>query len=95
MIKVLYERHCKANKETEYLGSLILLRRAAIEQGGYYSGETLRSTDDPSEWLIIGTWSTKEAWQTWHNSAARREITDKIESLLTEPVKVSAFESIY
>ena len=95
MIKVLHERHCQANKEAEYQELLKQLRYAAMKQRGHATGETLHSVDDPSVSLVIGTWSTKEAWQTWHNSAARREITDKIESLLTEPVKVSAFESIY
>ena len=95
MIKVFFERHCQANKEAEYLESLRQLRAVAMKQRGYYSGETLRSTDDPSEWLIIGTWSTKEAWQTWQNSPERREIHGKMASSLTEPDKVSVFESLY
>jgi heme-degrading monooxygenase HmoA len=95
MIKVLLERHCQENKAAEFHNLLGNLRSAAMGQPGYYSGETLCSSDDPSKYLIISTWSTKEAWQTWQNTPLRREITNEIEPLLTEPTKVSIFQSLY
>jgi len=94
MIKVVIERHCLPNKETELVKLLVELRSRAIRQRGYHSGETLRSVDDPSLWLVIGTWLDIDLWKTWENSPKRREIINKIAPLLTETEKVSVFSFV-
>ena len=95
MVKVFLERHCQADKEKEFNQALKELRTAGMRQAGYYSGETLRSMDDPSVWLVISTWSNKETWERWQSSPERQEIDGRMEPLLTEPVKVSLFEHAY
>ncbi|MBW2168941.1 MAG: antibiotic biosynthesis monooxygenase, partial [Deltaproteobacteria bacterium] len=49
---------------------------------GYISGETLRSIDNPEEYLVIGTWQSVDVWKAWQSSEERAEIQDKIDSLL-------------
>ncbi len=52
---------------------------------GYISGETLQALDDPSSFLIISTWNSREDWNAWVNSKERKEIYTKIGHLLRTP----------
>jgi heme-degrading monooxygenase HmoA len=70
------------------------LRISAMRQPGYISGETLRgntlrTVDDPSLWLVISTWVDAESWQKWQMVPERREIESKIEALLVAPEEVT------
>ena len=93
MVKVMIERHCRADKEVEFKGLLAQIRSKALPQLGYYSGETLRGVDDSSRWLVISSWSTVEMWKTWQNSPERQELISKMEPLLAAPEKITLFES--
>ena len=67
------------------------IRTEAIRQRGYISGETLRSVDDPSLWLIIATWVDADLWKAWETTPERRQIASKIEPLLVVPEKMSVY----
>jgi heme-degrading monooxygenase HmoA len=49
---------------------------------GYISGETLRSLDDPHEYLVISTWNSLIDWKKWEADKERQEIQSRIDSLL-------------
>jgi len=95
MVKIIIERRCKPNKDTELESLLVELRTKAIHQRGYVSGETLRSADDPSLWLVISTWLDVNLWKAWEASPERQETISKIELLLTIPEKVSIFSFVW
>jgi heme-degrading monooxygenase HmoA len=61
---------------------LIELRSLATAQTGYISGETLRNLDDPEDYLVISTWQSVDNWKAWAANSQRREIQDKIDTLL-------------
>lgn len=94
MVRVIIERRCRPDKEAEIENLLIELRTEAMQQRGFISGETLKSVDDPVFWLVVSTWADDEAWKAWENSPVRQRITDKMESLMFEPEKVSVFSFI-
>ena len=58
------------------------LRRNALEQEGYISGETIRNIDDPEIYIVISTWKTLKDWKRWSESPLRKEIQGKIDDLL-------------
>ena len=58
------------------------LRRKAIEQEGYISGETIRSLKDPEIYIVISSWQTPEDWTRWTESSERKKIQEKIDDLL-------------
>ena len=58
------------------------LRRKALEQDGYISGETLRNLNDPEIYIVISSWKTLEDWKRWSESSERKEIQGKIDNLL-------------
>jgi heme-degrading monooxygenase HmoA len=91
MVRVIIERRCQPNKELELETLLVELRSKVVRLRGYVSGETLRSVDDPSLWLVISTWLDAELWKAWENSPERKEVITKIERLLVAPAKTSVF----
>jgi len=91
MVRVIIERRCQPDKEVELEKLLVELRSKGVQQRGYVSGETLRSVDDPSLWLVISTWLDAELWKAWESHPERQEVVTKIERLLVAPAKASVF----
>ena len=94
MVRVIIERHCRPGKEAELESLLVELRTKSVRQRGYVSGETLRSIDDPSLWLVISTWVDTDLWKVWETMPERQEFERKIEPLLIAPAKVSIFSFV-
>lgn len=92
MIRVVIERWLAEGGDEAIERIMRDLRREAIHTAGYVMGETLRDSADPHHFLIISTWRTREEWEAWAASSARREIEDKIRLLLAEPEKIVVFE---
>lgn len=92
MVTILTERRCKPGKEEEFKKLSLELRAKVIFASGFYSAETLRSTDDPLLFLIIHTWMSVEQWEAWRNSPVRQEVIRNIEALLVETEKDSVFQ---
>ncbi len=89
MVKVLIERHVKKGKEGYLIELLNKLRTELVSQPGYISGELLQSMDDESTVFALSTWVSPLDWKSWEGSPRRLEIESKIESLLTEPSKLT------
>ncbi|KPK88395.1 MAG: antibiotic biosynthesis monooxygenase [Deltaproteobacteria bacterium SM23_61] len=83
-VKIIIRRKVSKGKEAQLLPLLLQLRAKAVSQPGYVSGETLRNTDEPEDYLVISTWQSAEDWKAWEANPARTEILKKIDSLLGE-----------
>jgi heme-degrading monooxygenase HmoA len=94
MIRVVIERKLSHEGDETIQHAMRDLRREAIHQPGYVSGETLRDTANPNHFLILSTWRTREEWKTWADSSRRREIEDRIGQMLTEPERITVFELV-
>jgi heme-degrading monooxygenase HmoA len=89
MVKVLIERHVKKGKEGYLIELLNKLRAELVSQPGYVSGELLQSTEDESTFFAMSTWQSPLDWKSWEGSPTRLELESEIESLLTEPSKLT------
>jgi heme-degrading monooxygenase HmoA len=89
MVKVLIERHVKKGKEGYLIELLNKLRAELVSQPGYVSGELLQSMEDESTIFAFSTWLSPLDWKSWEGNPGRLEIESKIESLLTEPSKLT------
>lgn len=58
------------------------LRALAMNHAGYISGETLRCTNDPQEFLVISSWQSEKDWESWLHHSERTEIQDQIDVLI-------------
>ena len=62
-IRVLIERRIVPENQPLLSSLLMRLRSKAMQARGYISGETLRSLQDPNEYLVISTWNSLDDWK--------------------------------
>jgi heme-degrading monooxygenase HmoA len=93
-VQVIIKRKWQIGKPEELLPLLSELRSRAKEQPGYISSETLRSLEDPEDFLVISRWETADDWEKWLHSLERRQIQGKVDSLVGEKTFYDIFETI-
>ncbi len=93
-VKVMIKRKWQVDKPEDLLPLLTELRSRAIEQPGYISSETLRSLDDPEDFLVVSKWETADDWKKWLQSKERRDIQGQVDSLIGEKSFYEIFETI-
>ena len=93
-IKVFIKRKWQVDKPEELLPLLAALRATAREQPGFISGETLRSHDDPEDFLVISIWETADDWNKWLQNKERRDLQGKVDSLIGEKTFYEMFETV-
>ena len=94
-VEVIIQRTFKDKAQAEKLVPLILkLRSLATVQPGYITGQTLRCLDCKGEYMVISTWNSRKDWDAWFDTAARRELQDRIDELLGEETQYRFFEPL-
>jgi len=93
-VQVIIKRKFKVDNSEELIPLLTKLHICAKDQPGYISGETLRSLDNPEDYLVFSKWETFEDWEEWFNSKERRDIQGKVDSLIGEKTFYEIFESV-
>jgi heme-degrading monooxygenase HmoA len=93
-VKVIIKRKWKIEQPEELLPLLTELRSRAQKQAGYISGETLRSLDDPGDFMVISEWETSDDWKRWSKSKERRDIQHKVDSLIGERSFYEIYETL-
>jgi len=81
-VKVLIKRSVSQDQAKTLIPLVRQMRASAATQAGYITGETLRSLDNPEEFLIISTWQSSDDWKKWLQSEERNKIQDTIDDLL-------------
>jgi len=83
-VHVVIKRKFKMNQPEHLLPLLRELNSIAKRQNGYISTETLQSTENIDDYLVVSKWETEADWDSWYQSNQRREIQGKIDSLIGE-----------
>ena len=92
-VKILIKRKIPKDFDEPKFNKLIRqLRALAVIQRGYISGETLRRIDHPQDYLVISTWQSVDAWDTWWMSQKRAEIQEQIDAMLVVPTEYAMYE---
>jgi len=81
-VKILIKRRVPQDKARKMIPLFRQMRASATEQPGYITGETLRSLDNPDEFMVISTWQSSDDWNSWLKSDERKEVQEKIDALL-------------
>lgn len=92
MIKVIIERQVEKGKDITPL--LLKLRAAAMQYPGYVSGESLLSTEDSDNIVVISTWQMLEDWRAWENTQIRAKLDQQIETFLVEKARIKTYRII-
>ncbi len=93
--KILIERKIKPDCVADFLELSLQLRALAMRHSGYISGETLASTEDANQRLIISTWHSLDDWKEWENNPERQEIARKMKKLLDGESIVRTFTEMW
>ncbi|MGD9300482.1 MAG: antibiotic biosynthesis monooxygenase [Desulfobacterales bacterium] len=90
-VKVFIKRHVPQDKAKTLIPLVRKMRASAATQSGYITGETLRSLDNPSEFLVISTWQSSDDWKKWLQSEERNKVQSKIDDLLGGETKYDIY----
>ena len=71
---------------------LLKIRGEASFVAGFVSGQTLVDVDDPDHYLVISTWLSREAWESWFLSERRNKSAADLMGLMIEPEKISVYK---
>ena len=93
-IQVIIKRKWQTDNPKALFPLLTKLRSLAKKQPGYISGETLRSLDDPEDFLVFSKWETAEDWKKWFQSKERRDLQGRVDSLIGEKTFYEIFEPV-
>jgi heme-degrading monooxygenase HmoA len=90
-VRIIIDRKVKKGKESDFSKLLRELRSKAVPSKGYISGETLRSLNDPQNYIVITTWQSVDEWKRWEKDPVRKKIQAKIEKLMARPTKTKIY----
>lgn len=90
-VKIIIERRFKEGTFIDAFNAINNIRTKAMSTQGYISGETLVSSDDPREVIVISHWASLKHWEEWFAGEERSTLEDEIAPLLAEPVKFRIF----
>ena len=93
-IQVIIKRKWQTDNPEALFPLLTKLRSLAKKQPGYISGETLRSLDDPENYLVVSHWETADDWNKWLQSKERRDLQGRVDSLIGEKTFYEIFETV-
>jgi len=90
MVRVIIQH--KAKDPEKLMAVIRDVRNEAMKQRGYITGETLVSTKDPADIIVITTWQTLKDWKAWDTSDKRQELNKKINAFLEEAYEVRTYQ---
>lgn len=91
-IKVLIERKVRPGLEGQAWDILQELRATAVKTRGYLHGESWRSVEDPTVFMVLSVWATLEDWRGWTADQARADMHDALARILDAPMSTRVFE---
>jgi heme-degrading monooxygenase HmoA len=89
-VKVFIERTFKEAPVPENFRAINTIRRSALMQKGYVSGETLVDFES-NRVVVVSTWTSPEDWKTWLGSKTRAELEKELTPHLKDPMKATVF----
>jgi len=91
-VKILIRRKVSADKAAKLKDLVMQLRALSVKQPGYVSGESLKSVENPDQYLVISTWDGLDAWKAWLGSKERAVIQNQIDALLGSKTEYEVYE---
>jgi heme-degrading monooxygenase HmoA len=61
---------------------------------GWVAGQLLIAEDEPSTRVIVGTWRSREDWESWHDDPAFLERRATLEQFEAEPSRTAWFHVV-
>jgi len=94
-VHVIIKRRFRMNQPDKIIPLLKELNDRAKVQPGYISTDTLQSTEDLGDYMVISVWETAEDWNKWLANPQRKEIQNQVDSLIGERTFYEVFRPLY
>ncbi len=94
MVRVLIERRVAEGMIQDFHLILQRVRLEAVQKPGYVSGESWRNARNKHHYVVISTWTSRDAWEDWEASEERRKMMVAVAPMLEEPEKVTILEPL-
>lgn len=91
-VTIVIERKLREDVTPENFRVINALRRGALQQRGYISGETLINFDKNTV-VVLSYWSELDDWKRWERTEERQKIERELTSYLEEPARIRYFIS--
>jgi heme-degrading monooxygenase HmoA len=91
-VKILIKRKVSADKAAKLKDLVMQLRAISVKQPGYVTGESLKSVENPDQYVVISTWDSVNAWKAWLGSQERAVIQNQIDALLGAKTEYEVYE---
>jgi heme-degrading monooxygenase HmoA len=85
MMTVVTTTTLRAGSEAEWDDAMRERFDSARSREGWISGQLLTPDDEGSTRMIVGTWRSREDWESWHSDPAFQEQRATLERLEQEP----------
>ncbi len=90
-VKVVIERKLRQELPPDALKAVNELRKKAMQQLGYITGETLYS-DQENNLVVFSYWSSLDDWERWKDNQEREAVDRKLRPYLKEEPMIRYFE---
>jgi heme-degrading monooxygenase HmoA len=80
MLTIITESIIKAGNEAEWDTAFETRLRAAKQQPGWLATQVLIPATEPQKRIIIGTWSSREDWERWHQADPFRQTRQQLDA---------------
>ncbi|PZC48297.1 MAG: Quinol monooxygenase YgiN [Chloroflexi bacterium] len=87
-VRITVERTVVPGEQHDVKEVLRELRSRSTRRTGFVSGVTMVDAHNPTNFLMISTWTSIGAWESWEKSPERQEINEKLIPLLQGIPKV-------
>jgi heme-degrading monooxygenase HmoA len=67
---------------------------SATQREGWLGNQLLIPLEAPNQRTVVGTWSTRAAWEAWHADEAFLETRDRMEGLQQGPSEMTWYEVV-
>jgi heme-degrading monooxygenase HmoA len=94
MMTVITEVALKQGAEAEWDQAMRDRLNAATGQPGCVLGQLLTPVDGAKRRVIVGTWTTQDEWEAWHDDPAFKETRERLEGLQEKPSEMQWFEVV-
>ena len=94
MVTVVTQIRVKSGREAEWDEVFAKRVQAARDQQGFEVVQLCRADDAPSERVIVGTWQTRDNWESWHHDPAFLETRKELEEVGQESEQSHWYEVV-
>jgi heme-degrading monooxygenase HmoA len=94
MMTVVTTTKLRPGDEAEWDRAMRERFESARDRPGWVSGQLLTPDDESSTRMIVGTWRSREDWESWHHDPAFLEQRTTLERLALEPSRSEWFRVV-